>query len=351
MTSKIYAMSSFLQLRAVYDKQHKFADKIGYPKDYSLPKANKVNIECAKQLCNYLEEYVQKHTADGRAAIALSGGIDSAIVAKYMPKNSVAYTLKCSVPGFDVVDETTQAQLYCKSVKLEQRIVEVTFEDYLEYSPQLMIQKAAPIHSIEPQIYKMARQAKRDGLDRLIFADNADMVFGGLDSLLRTSPVFGDFLERFSYVMPYKVLKEFVIVTEPFEKWSNAGLIDKHSFLNDVFSGESTNSYLNACTVADVEFIDPFSNLYHDIDLDKIYAGDPKYIVREAFNICYPDIIAPKKIPMHRAVDEWFRDWKGPSRAEFIPNCHFNMTGNEKYYVWILEQFLNLTDGLPVVRP
>ena len=35
---------------------------------------------------------------DKKIALALSGGIDSAILAKFMPEGSVAYTFKCIVP-------------------------------------------------------------------------------------------------------------------------------------------------------------------------------------------------------------------------------------------------------------
>ena len=45
---------------------------------------------------------------------------------------------------------------------------------------------------------------------------------------------------------------------------------------------------------------------------------------------------------MPRPMDEWFKDWKGPERSEFWPNCVNNLTGDQKYYIWALEKFLNM---------
>jgi len=48
---------------------------------------------------------------------------------------------------------------------------------------------------------------------------------------------------------------------------------------------------------------------------------------------------------MPRPMDEWFENWEGPKRPEFWPNCHVNMTGDQKYYIWILEKFLEAQDN------
>ena len=339
---KIYAMSSFLQFRTVYDPNIAFSEKLNLPRVYAPSSNPKIPIDSSEQLYDYLKNSVNKQVVDGKAAIALSGGMDSAVLAKFMPKGSTAYTLRCEVPNRRIIDETEQAALYCREGELKHKIVTITFEDYLRYTPILMKEKNAPVHSIEPQIYKMALQAKQDGFERLIFADSADMVFGGFDGLLGMDYLFGDFIERYSFVMPYKALKESEIITSPFEKYCNNGFMDLYGFINYMFSKESVNSYMNACHVAGIEFVDPFNHLTHpNIDLTRIRSGEPKYIVREAFEMCYPQITPPKKIPMHRAVDEWFEDWKGPVRSEFIPNCHITMTGDQKYYVWILEKFLD----------
>lgn len=344
MVDKIYAMSSFLQFRRVYDPTIMFSEQLGLPLRGDEAGANaQVFINTAEDLIYFLKSYVEREmAANSKTAIALSGGIDSASVAKFMPKGSVAYTVKSIVPGKIVFDETPRAKQYCDINGLDHRIIEVYWEDYEKYTPLLMKRKRAPIHSIEVQIYKMALQARQDGFERLIFADCADMVFGGLDGLISRDYTVGEYIERYSYVMPYKALKEFVVITEPFIKWANNGIIDVQGALNDIFSPESTGSFNNACGAADIAFVDAYDRLIHDpIDLPRIRSGDTKYIVREAFRQLYPGLTIPEKTPFPRAVNEWLADWTGPKREEFWPNCHINMTGDQKYYVWILEKFLN----------
>jgi len=48
---------------------------------------------------------------------------------------------------------------------------------------------------------------------------------------------------------------------------------------------------------------------------------------------------------MPRPVNEWFADWVGPTRPEFIPHCTDDMTGDQKWMVWCLERYLNIIEG------
>ena len=45
-----------------------------------------------------------------------------------------------------------------------------------------------------------------------------------------------------------------------------------------------------------------------------------------------------------KGVTEWLESWKGPSRDEFWDNCSKNMTGDQKWLLWCLENFLNIYD-------
>ena len=56
----------------------------------------------------------------------------------------------------------------------------------------------------------------------------------------------------------------------------------------------------------------------------------------------YPNIPLPEKHPMPRPVDEYFKDWKGPTRKEFREDIDIKKySGNQKWLLWCLEQFLN----------
>lgn len=40
-------------------------------------------------------------------------------------------------------------------------------------------------------------------------------------------------------------------------------------------------------------------------------------------------------------MNEWFKDWAGPTREEFLPNSTAKLTGDQKWLLWCLEKFLN----------
>lgn len=347
IADKIYAMSSFLQFRTVYEENVKFSEKMDFPRraDTSFSAA-RTPIDTSDDLHDFVRNFIERETADGKTALALSGGIDSAICAAFMPKGSVAYTFKCVVPGKQVIDESSAAQRYCELNGLEHRILEVHWEDYESLSPSLMRYINVPFHSINVQIYKGALQAKRDGFDTLLFGNGADLVFGGFDQLLSRDWTMGDCIERYSCILPYRVLKEFVVITEPFKKWVKPdGYIDMHGFLDDHLFWEDIHSYHNSCAAAGVKFTDAYMGALHKpLDYGRVHIGESKYLVRELFKRLYPGLNPPAKIPMPRPMNEWFENWNGPRRPEFWSNCHVNMTGDQKYYIWILEKFLNEFD-------
>lgn len=342
---KRYCMSSFLMLRTIYGHDRTFQEGI-VPRFFE-ENADRTPVRDSNELEEVLRSETEKACAGGKAALALSGGIDSAILAKFMPKGSVAYTFKCVVPGVEVLDETSAAARYAKECGLEQRVVEIYWEDYEKTAPELMKHKGAPFHSIEVQICKAARRAKEEGFDTLIFGESSDVNFGGQDGLLSRDWTVPEYIERYSYVLPYMVLREPVILTEPFEHYSEDGFIDAHEFNRHVFYVESMGSYKNATEVAGIKLSAPFSKTYMGIPMDyrRIRSGEGKYLVREVFKRLYPDLEVPGKIPMPRPMDEWMKNWDGPKRKEFWPHCTDRLTGDQKYYVWILERFLNILDG------
>ena len=124
------------------------------------------------------------------------------------------------------------------------------------------------------------------------------------------------------------------------------GLVDVPNYLAKFDIIESVNSYVNACQTAKIGFVAPFADTYLNktLDLDRIRKGENKYMIREIFERLYKDFKVPDKIPMPRATDQWLRNWKGPTREEFIPNCAKNMTGDQKWLLWSLETFLNIME-------
>ena len=341
---KSFCMSSFLMYRYLYDEKINF----GLPRKNVDISAERTPIADGDELIDFLRAQVEAATRDGKAALALSGGIDSAILAKFMPEGSTAYTFRCLVPGKKVVDESERAARYAEICKLNHKVIDIYWEDVEAVVDKLMLRKGAPIHSIETQIFIAAQKVLADGFTKFIFGENADIIYGGMDGLLSKDWTFGEFVNRYSYILPYKVLKSPRLPLEPFREFEIDGHIDGHEFLNKYFRQEALGSYTNACEAAGVEFVAPYSltKLAKPIDYKKIRGGESKYIVREAFRKLYPDENIPTKTPMPRPVNEWFENWQGPKRAEFLPHCHETLNGNQRWMLWCLERFLNLFEGV-----
>ena len=304
-------------------------------------------VKDAKSLIEALKATINRACTNGKTALALSGGMDSAILAKLMPRGSKAYTFRCIVPGKKVTDESEVAAMWAEICGLDHEVIDVTWDDVEKTVDTLMLHKGAPIHSIETQIYIAASKAKKEGFDNFIFGENADIIYGGMDGLLQKDWSYSEFIDRYTYVMPYKVLRDPEMILSPYKEFEKEGRIDGHEFINTYFRQEALGTYNNACEAAKINFVGPYSETIMDvpIDYERIRGGESKYIIREAFDILYPERRIPDKIPMPRPVNEWFADWQGPQRGEFIPHCTDGMSGDQKWMVWILERYLNLLDG------
>lgn len=341
---KKFCMNSFLMYRFIVDPEKCFDERYNHPM-IKMDWARK-EIDNSYELEKHLKNVVENACKDKKTALALSGGIDSAILAKFMPKGSVAYTFKCVVPGINVTDETEMAAKYAEKCGLEHRIIEIYWEDFEKMLPEIMITKNQPTHSIEVQIYKAAKQAKSDGFESMIFGETADCVYGGHSKLLARDWRIGDFIDRWTFVKPYHVLKNAQMILEPYYEYTKDGYVDVPKFLTDFEYYASVNFYLNATKMAGINLVVPYAytRMKNQLDLQRVRSGENKYLIREVFSRLYPDFSIPPKTPMPRPMDEWFKDWKGPERNEFWPNCVENLTGDQKYYVWALEKFLDIIE-------
>lgn len=341
MTEEInLCMSSYLMYRYI------FKEGICFNKNYPCRivdigfERNVVNT--AEDLIVELKKIVVNATKDGKAILALSGGIDSAILARFMPKGSTAYTFRCIVPGVNVIDESIQAAYWAELNGLKHEVINITWDDVERVIDELIKHKGAPIHSIEVQIYLAALRAKESGASRLIFGENADIIYGGMDGLLKKDWSYEEFISRYIYVNPNLVLRNPIITYEPFMEFVENGKIDSYAFINHYFRQEALGTYINACETAGIDFIGPYSltKLGMPLDLKRIRNGEPKYLIREAFSLLYPGINIPPKIPMPRPVNEWFSSWRGPVGEPFVSDCVKYLDGNQKWMVWCLERSL-----------
>lgn len=136
-----------------------------------------------------------------------------------------------------------------------------------------------------------------------------------------------------------------------YERYRQGDKINFLSFMDNVFSIESSSSYMNAFAIAQMPYLDPYAKLRmaDPLDLNRVRNGEPKYLIRELFHSKYPEIPIPNKVPMPRPVDAYFKDWEGPKRPEFRRDIDMSKyTGNQKWQMYCLEQFLNMYEPLRI---
>ncbi len=296
-----------------------------------------IDLEIQKQFDALYAKY-------SNIGILLSGGMDSANLASYLKPGSHAYTFNSTSGVFDA--DVERAKKYCKKFQLKHHLIDITMEDYQNYTPMVMRHKFAPVHSIEPQIYKAAEMAKNDGVQLMIVGESADLIFGGMDKLISPVWTFDAFVKRYMFLDPKMVLVNPVDQSELFERYREGeNGIDVLKFMDEVFSIESSSSYLNAFGAAWMPYYDPYAKLVmvDPLDMDRVRNGEPKYLVRGLYAIKYPELEIPFKIPMPRPVDAVFKNWSGPTRPEFRDDIDMNsLTGNQKWQLWCAESFLEM---------
>ncbi|MBQ6860662.1 MAG: asparagine synthase [Clostridia bacterium] len=345
MVNKDFCLSSYIAYRYIYKENIEFYEGMKHELYKAIPFEKRIPVITSDDIDNEIQkQFDELYKKYKKIGILLSGGVDSAILATYLKPGSNAYTFTTKLSDSFNLDEE-RAVMYCKRLGLNSIFVDIDFEDYKMYTPIVMKNKCAPVHSIEPQIYKAAMLAKENGDELIIVGESSDLIFGGMDKLLAKDWSVEEFKKRYTFLEPSKVLRNPVDVSDLFEKYRlENDKIDLLNFMDNVFSIESSSSYLNAFKTAGVPYYDPYAILImaEKLDLERVRNGEPKYLIRNLFAKKYPDIPIPDKIPMPRPVDKIFSNWEGPTRDEFRNDINMNeLTGNQKWQLWCAELFFN----------
>ena len=345
--NKDFCLSSYMAFRYIWKDGMDFYKGFHHKNYCAIPDAERIPVKTSEDIDRQIQQQIDAlYSRYDSIGILLSGGMDSANIAAYLKPGSHAYTFVSDTGVFD--KDLERAKTYCKKLGLVHHLVEITMNDYRKYTSIVMAAKAAPVHSIEPQIYKAAIMAKKDGVQMILVGESADLIFGGMDKLISPQWTFDGFVKRYTFLEPSLVLKHAVPQDELYERYRiDADHIDYMRFMDEVFSIESSSSYLNAFGVAGLPYYDPYAKLVmaEPLDMERVRNGEPKYLVRGLYAIKYPDLEIPFKIPMPRPVDAVFKNWEGPKRPEFRTDIPMDtLTGNQKWQLWCAEQFLNLYD-------
>lgn len=343
---KKYCMSSYIAFRYIEDDNKDFYEGMHHENIKPIPLEERIPVHTAddidREIAREFEAFKGK-----KLGIMLSGGMDSAICASYMP-GCDAYTFRFLGGDFQS-EELARAEYYAKYYGLKLHYVDIDWNTVEKYVDPVMKAKAAPVHSIEPQLLAAALQAKADGVEMLIVGESSDLIFGGMDKLISPKWDYEGFKKRYMFIDPADVLNDPQDMDYLFERYRKDGdKIDYMQFMDDVFAIESSSSYLNAFNVAGMPYFDPYARLImaDPLDLDRVRNGEPKYLIRELMAKKYPEIPVPFKNPMPRPVDAYFANWSGPVRTEFRQDLDMSkFTGNQKWQMWCLERFLNNNEG------
>ena len=345
MVDKDYCCSSYLALRTIEKDNVNFFEGLDHKNATITPLADRIQVGSAEEIDAELQK-VFDSLQGKKLGIMLSGGMDSAILAAYMP-GSDAYTFRFLGGEFQR-PELERAEYYAKVYDMKLHYVDISWEVVEKYLPICFEANQAPVHSIVPQIYKAAMMSKEDGCEKLVLGECADNRFGGLDRAVSKDWTFDEFVEFYTFLDPKAALVNPVDMTYVFEPYRRDGnMIDYNLFMQTVFARESETSYVNIFTKADVQWVYPYENLAvrGGLNLERIRRGDTKYLLRDLFRLKYPGYPVPDKNPMPRPVDVYFKDWAGPTRPEFRKDIPMDkLSGNQKWQLWCLETFLNAYD-------
>lgn len=345
MIDSLYCASSYLELRYIEKDGVDFAEGLANRRPYLPEQSGLCEVGSAEEVNRAIATALMG-LSSRRLGLLLSGGMDSGVLASYM-SGADAYTFRFLGGDFQG-EELERAEAIAERNGMHLHYVDIGWETVECLTPNVMRAKGAPVHSIEPQVLQAALQAKADGIECMVIGDAADYVFGGMDKLLAHEWSVGDFRERYCCVKPEEVLIDPFDMSYVYARYRKPdGNIDLLGFYDKVITEESYASYQNAFAAAGLDFIDPYENLVvrGGLDLQRIRAGEPKYLMRELFSLRYPGLPIPEKIPMPRPVDAYFADWAGPRRPEFREDIDMaKYTGNQKWQLWCLESFLDMVD-------
>lgn len=347
MVNKDFCLSSYIAFRYIWKDGIDFCEGFQHKNYAPIPEKERIPVKTSEDIDREIQrQFDVLYAKYDNIGILLSGGMDSANLAAYLKPGSHAYTFNSTSGEFNA--DIERAKKYCAKWKLQHHFIEVTMDDFKQFTPIVMRYKYAPVHSIEAQIYKAALQAKADGVQLMIVGESSDLIFGGMDKLISPEWTFDGFVKRYTFLDPKLVLTNPVDQSELYERYrTGETTIDFMRFMDEVFAVESSGSYLNAFGAAWMPYYDPYASLVmsEPLDMQRVRNGEPKYLVRGLYAMKYPELEIPFKIPMPRPVDTIFKDWEGPKRAEFRKDIPMDqLTGNQKWQLWCAEQFLNMLE-------
>jgi hypothetical protein len=119
---------------------------------------------------------------DGHAAVSLSGGIDSAVIAACAadvlgPKNVTAFTYEFEDPTH--ISEAGEAAVLCRALGIEHRTVKISYDEYLDTLPETAWLMEAPAALImRTRMLVVSKRVKKEGFSTLLTGHGIEQLLG-----------------------------------------------------------------------------------------------------------------------------------------------------------------------------
>ena len=264
MIDKNLFMSSYLSFR--YVPEPVVFKKGITPKQLGIKERKKYLVKDFQEVDRAVKEIVQDVLRNKKVGILLSGGMDSIILASYLPQNTPAYTIRCLGDG--IIDEASNAKIYADKCRLKHKIVEVSWDDYDKSIDLLMLNKGSPLHPMEPSLFKTASVAKADGVDVLI-GGWGSAKFGEKGRLLEKDwRTIDEMVKLWRFVDPILILNKPVSTREIFEQYSINGIINTYYFFMIFYGTETNRAFLNPIYSVGCDIRNPYQELELNITID-----------------------------------------------------------------------------------
>lgn len=270
-------------------------------------------IDSESDIIDFLTERLKG--AEGRVGILLSSGMDSAILAKFIPKGSVAYTIDYQ-SQYSRKSEFASAGQFVPSGVEHKRVV-VERDRYFSAVDFLTEARQAPTVPHEATVYIAAQQARADGVDCLVGGFGADSRLGGFPGFYRERSFEGFKKELFrSYIDPQQVLVQPAPIDWVIHRYTTNGMVDVQRLLTEI--GTEGTSARDAIELCGLKAVLPYTELVYTKPFDLELPA--KYLVSGVFTKLYGFD------PPHGKFALWvpYEDWLGGitiDRPEFLRGC------------------------------
>ena len=293
------------------------------------------------------------------SAILLSGGMDSAILLPFMPKDTVAYTIYHEQLGDD--NEIAIARKYCEKFDIKHKVIKINPKDYFDCMDTLMVNKKMPLSPAEPIFYIASKVAVNDGFEQVVTGAGADARLGGFnkDRLKYTIKSYQKRLAK-TYVQPSLALKhpenidsaltDYVkpnnskpnkirsFLTNLTLSSNKSKVVDTKRFLSDI--SYERFAYDNAIGLAGTKHISPLKEIYYELDEDR-NKKQPKYFIQDIYKDIY-GYLPPKKKGLQKP-SFLLKDYSPENFDLFKKGLDTSkLTYDKKFLIYCLERFEKL---------